>query len=273
MSNPGVDQLLEFFWRDYSSITPAAAEICNLLAARGERYVNDHIAFRTFNLDPIGVDSLGATFTRLGYTESGEYHFEKKRLFARSFAPPAEELPHVFISELITQDFSPQLQRIVRGLVEQIPASLKNSSELFTRIPSWKPVAYADYRRLLEESEYAGWLSAFGIRANHFTVLLNALSTFNSIGEFNAWLVANGYTLNASGGEVKGTPEELLEQSSIMANRVGWEFAGGEMHVIPTCYHEFARRYEDPATGRLYQGFIAKSADRIFESTDTGVAA
>ena len=44
------------------------------------------------------------------------------------------------------------------------------------------------------------------------------------------------------------------------------EFAGGERHVIPTCYYEFALRHRD-ADGRLYEGFVAKSADRIFEST------
>jgi hypothetical protein len=32
--------------------------------------------------------------------------------------------------------------------------------------------------------------------------------------------------------------------------------------------HEFARRYVDPAKGALYDGFVAKSADKIFESTD-----
>ncbi|MEJ2595547.1 MAG: DUF1338 domain-containing protein, partial [bacterium] len=36
---------------------------------------------------------------------------------------------------------------------------------------------------------------------------------------------------------------------------------------IPSCYYEFARRYPD-ASGKLYGGFIAKSADKIFEITD-----
>ena len=36
---------------------------------------------------------------------------------------------------------------------------------------------------------------------------------------------------------------------------------------IPSCYYEFALRY--PMTnGELYMGFIASSADKIFESTD-----
>lgn len=37
---------------------------------------------------------------------------------------------------------------------------------------------------------------------------------------------------------------------------------------IPSCYYEFAKRYKD-SDGKLYQGFVAKSADKIFESTNT----
>jgi hypothetical protein len=43
-------------------------------------------------------------------------------------------------------------------------------------------------------------------------------------------------------------------------------FTEGEFD-IPGCYYEFARRYPD-ADGKLYSGFIAKSADKIFESTN-----
>lgn len=46
------------------------------------------------------------------------------------------------------------------------------------------------------------------------------------------------------------------------------EFAGGKTAKIPSCYYEFARRYPDPRTGRVYDGFVAASADKIFESTN-----
>ena len=61
----------------------------------------------------------------------------------------------------------------------------------------------------------------------------------------------------------------LLEQSSTIADRVPWRFADGSVREIPSCYYEFALRHPDPDTGELYQGFVAASADRIFESTDT----
>jgi hypothetical protein len=261
-------ELFDFFWKSHSSITPDALKIHTLLEERGERIVNDHVAFRTFNLDPIGVESLAETFLGLGYEESGEYHFEQKKLRARSYAHAQPDMPHVFISELLTEQFSTELQEIVRRIVATVPNELKGTSRLLLELPTWPAVTLQDYRRLSEESEYAGWLAAYGIRVNHFTVLVNALETFDSLEALNAWLIERGFRLNESGGLIKGTPDVLLEQSSTMANEVEWEFAGGEKMLIPSCYYEFARRYTDPDTGELYRGFVSKSADRIFESTD-----
>lgn len=267
--NPRLAELLQFFWSDYSSITPSAPRIHALLAARGEKVVNDHIAFRTYNLEPIRLESLAEVFEALGYRPTGDYHFAEKKLRARSFGHPDPDTPKVFISELLTEQFSPWLQETAVGLARQVPAARAGTLDLFLKLPSWAPVPFDTYQRLIDESEYAGWVAAYGIRVNHFTVLFNALKSFDSLGAFNDWLVANGFKLNESGGTIKGTPQELLEQSSILASRVETTFAGGERRVVPSCYYEFARRYTDPATGAPYAGFIAKSADKIFESTDT----
>ena len=127
-------------------------------------------------------------------------------------------------------------------------------------------VSFKIYEELLEESEYAAWVAAFGIRPNHFTVNLNALKRINGISAFNQFLKDKGFILNSSGGEIKGSPEVLLEQSSTMAGSVSVAFTEGNVD-IPGAYFEFARRYPDK-NGELFQGFIAKSADKIFESTD-----
>jgi hypothetical protein len=82
----------------------------------------------------------------------------------------------------------------------------------------------------------------------------------------NGLLRRNGFLMNDAGGEIQGSPPELLEQSSIRAGMVRTRFIEGEFEV-PGCYYEFAKRYPDK-DGRLYSGFIAKSADKIFQSTD-----
>lgn len=59
---------------------------------------------------------------------------------------------------------------------------------------------------------------------------------------------------------------DLLQQSSTMADIVSIKFHEG-LFGVPSCYYEFAQRYPD-SNGQLYSGFIAKSADKIFESTN-----
>lgn len=128
---------------------------------------------------------------------------------------------------------------------------------------------YGTYRQLLEESEYAAWLAAWGYRANHFTVSVNHLQNFQTVTDVNQLLKDNGFTVNVSGGEVKGSPEDLLEQSSTMADRVPAQFSDRET-TIPSCFYDFALRYKKPDRS-LYNGFVAASADKIFESTHAGM--
>lgn len=260
-------EVLDLLWTDYVAITPDARRIHDLLAARGETIVNDHVAFRTFNLEPIGLESLAAPFRARGYLESGTYDFPEKRLRAKSFVHPGQGVPYLFISELLVERFPDPFQEIVRSLVAQVPTARIGTLDLLTARPSWKAPTQADYLHLQTESHYAAWLSAFGLRINHCTVSVNGLHTFPSIQELNRFLLDQGFTLNEAGGLVKGTPETLLEQSSTMANRIPWDFSDGRL-VVPSCYYEFARRYPDPWTGGLYAGFFAPSANRIFESTD-----
>lgn len=261
-------ELFDLFWREYASITPDAHEIHRLLGERGEAIVNDHIALRTFDIDPIRVESLARPFTEMGYRPSGDYSFEAKRLRARSFVHDDPAYPRVFISELITGSFSGELQAVCRALAAQVPVERAGSDALFSAEPSWKKIEHATYLRLLEESEYAAWVAAFGIRVNHFTISFNHLKGFESLRQFCDWLASSGFRLLDPMSPISGSPEELLEQASILASRIEWEFAGGERKEIPSCYYEFARRYVDPSTGKIYEGFIAKSADKLFESTN-----
>ena len=102
--------------------------------------------------------------------------------------------------------------------------------------------------------------------ANHFTVNVNKLKQYDSLQKLNAFLIENGFLMNNSGGEIKGDPSQLLEQSSTKSGIIDIDFSEGT-YSIPGCYYEFAKRYPD-ANGELYSGFIAKSADKIFESTN-----
>ncbi|MBK1873573.1 MULTISPECIES: DUF1338 domain-containing protein [Marinobacter] len=261
--------LFENLWQDYRAVTPSAAKIHRILGAEeGQAIINDHIALRTFNLKPVGLDTLAAHFLALGYREGGEYHFEGKKLYARHYEHADPEAPKVFISELLTEQCSPELQAIASQLVDGITDDKVTADNFLYSGRHWD-LDSSTYRQLLEESEYAAWLGAWGYRANHFTVSVNHLTNFETVTDINQLLKDKGFAVNAAGGEVKGSPEELLEQSSTMADRVPVQFSDREM-TIPSCFYEFALRYKKP-NGTLYSGFVAASADKIFESTNAGI--
>ncbi|MFC4654401.1 DUF1338 domain-containing protein [Rheinheimera marina] len=261
-----VKDLFDNLWQNYLEVTPSAKKIHQILGStQQDDVINDHIALRTFNIEKVGLDKLAAHLLALGYTEGGEYHFEAKKLYAKHFEHTDPSLPKVFISELLLEKCSEQLQSIVRKLVEQIPADAVTADNFLYSGRHWQ-IDQTSYETLLQESEYAAWMSVWGYRANHFTVSVNALANYETLESVNQALKDAGFALNTSGGEIKGTPEVLLEQSSTLADEAPVQFTDGSRN-IPSCFYEFARRYP-MANGQLYGGFVAASADKIFESTN-----
>lgn len=259
-----INQLLEKMWADYTTLNPQAQKIVELFKAKGDEVVNDHIALRTFNHPKLGVDVIAKPFVESGYVEGGTYEFEEKKLFAKHYEHADENMPKIFISELKLEDFSQELRNIVDELVSQIEDSTISKFDFSSIGRPWS-LSSETYEKLKKESDYASWVAAIGYRPNHFTVFINKLKSFESIEELNSFLKENGFKLNESGGEVKGSKDVLLEQSSTLADSVEIEFTDKKM-TIPSCYFEFAKRYADES-GKLYQGFVAQSADKIFEST------
>jgi hypothetical protein len=262
------DDFIKKSWNRYVQLTPDAPVIHDLLEKRGEVIMNDHLAYRTFNINGIDRMTLGGIFERWGYQRaSEELDFPEKKLKASYYVHPNQEYPKIFISELLLEKFPPDLQAWIKGLSAQAIKRFKQPSPELFLSPTWDPVRFEDYQKYYPISEYASWTAAFGIQLNHFTVLVNALKSFKSLQELNQFLVSQGIHLNDQGGIVKGTPKELLEQSSTLARKIGWEFAGNIRQNVMGCYYEFARRYAIPGRSELFQGFIPKSADKIFEST------
>lgn len=257
-----VTDLLGRLWHDYAAITPQAHEIHRLLESAGETIVNDHIALRTFAGPRLGQGVLAAPFVAAGYRPAGVYRFHDKKLDARHYDPPHPGQPKLFISELRLTDCSADLQAIVADLLAQLPSNWRPFETLGR---PWT-VAHAAVQRLRAESEYAAWLAAHGIRANHFTVQINALRTLPTIASMVTFLQSHGFPLNAAGGTIKGSPAQGLEQCSTLADSVDVSFTDGTF-TVPGCYYEFARRHP-VGDGGLFGGFIEGSADKIFESTD-----
>jgi hypothetical protein len=254
-------------WDDYINQNPSVAAIHSLFLKEGESVVNDHIAFRTLDYPEMNIDVLAQPFISNGYVMKGEYVFSGKHLYAKHFELEGDKnTPRIFISQLTLSECSLFVQNTLKEAFERTDLKISNPEQLIFSGSVFNPLSYETYNRLREESEYAAWFYVFGFRANHFTVSINSLKKHNDILSVNELLKKNGFILNNSGGEIKGTPSDLLQQSSTIADKVNVKFLEGQFEV-PCCYYEFAQRYPD-STGQLYNGFIEKSADKIFESTN-----
>lgn len=259
--------LLDKMWQDYVEINPFSQRIANLFLQQGEKVKNDHIALRTFNHPRLNIDVMARPFIESGYKYCGDYHFPEKKLYAKHYEHPDNNFPKIFISELKLEELSSSTKVIINRLVDQVPKDKELEFDFVSCGRPWN-LSIHEYDDLRNESDYASWLAAFGYRPNHFTVLINDLKNFSDIRLLNEYLKKQGFKLNSSGGEVKGSKEVYLEQSSILANNIEVIFQDGKL-IIPACFYEFAKRYPT-ADGKLYQGFVATSADKIFESTNQG---
>ncbi len=262
-----LNQIFSKLWDIYTIQNPSVQKVYDIFTKEGEEVLNDHIAFRTFDDPRVNIAVLSKIFLDNGYEYIQSYEFKEKKLFAKHFEHKTDKtMPRIFISELLTSNFSPFLKEKVKEILNQIDYTKYNSDNMIFAGRIWDLPSYETYQKLIEESEYAGWLYYNGFCANHFTVSINSLKKLDSLQKVNSFLEENGFRINTSGGAIKGTPEELLEQSSIMADKHFGEFTEGKFEITG-CYYEFAKRYADE-NGELYSGFIAKSADKIFESTD-----
>lgn len=254
-------------WDDYVKLAPQAEAIQHLFSTTYACPIqNDHVAFRTFARSPISIEKLQPLLAMVGYQPYDEYHFAEKKLFAKSYAHTDPEQPLVFLSELNWWDLHDDCQDIIGRILQKIPDDTAQHPDIFWSGTHWPKISWQDYLLLESSSEYAAWLSAHGLHANHFTVSINALPKLANITEIVKLLHDNNFALNVAGGEIKGTKADLLMQASTLAPEIVVDFADAS-HPIPGCYYEFAERLPDNQ-GNLFRGFVPASANKIFESTD-----
>lgn len=256
----------ESLWRQFISVAPQAREIKTLLQRRGEEIINDHVAFRTFDVQGFNLETVTELVAEIGYEQFDSYTFPDKHLRAHAYRVPNDhDAPKIFFSELVHTELDSDSQAIIEEITSPLESGL-TLKDLTGAYPFKRPTL-EQYSILSDACEYAGWVSTMGYQANHFTVNVNRLRTLGSIHEVIDLMVDNNYPLNDVGGLIKGTSSDLLVQASTLADHIRFEFEDGIESDIPSCFYEFAYRFTD-STGLPFQGFIPNSANAIFESTD-----
>lgn len=253
---------------------------------------NDHIAFRTLGVPHLGIASLEKIFLHHGYVKRDYYNFTQKKLNAYWYAPPNDQFPRVFISELRVSELSQNAQDIILAKTNGIQSDPVDALDLddtkavdtFLHSGLWTVPTWEEFDFLRKESEYASWVMYNRYYLNHFTITVSNLPEgFNTITLFNEFLEKNGIVLNDANGKIKVSSDGLLLQSSTVAKMIQASFIdahGQEIErPIAGSYVEFAERkpleqFQKVPKMKLSRqhvrdGFDEGNADGIFESTYT----
>ena len=113
-----IGEILQGVFQVYSQRVPDVQKITTAMVSHGmvsgqSEIINDHIAFRTLGVPHLGIASFEKIFLAHGYEKRDYFFFEGKKLDAYWYAPPVDELPRVFISELRVKDLSDQAQHLI----------------------------------------------------------------------------------------------------------------------------------------------------------------
>ncbi|CAN6442341.1 unnamed protein product [Victoria cruziana] len=278
----------------YLNRNPSAKAILELVHSyAGDNICYDHFAFRTFGVDGHGIDSMARFFLDFGYKAREELKFPVKKLRARWFSPPDTPvrpnthgvegpLPRIFISELLVDEMSLEAQDVIRKYTSASSCGNRYAvTASSTGSLTWGKPTYADYQKLSRESEYAAWTLVNGYSLNHVTISTHQLkSSIGDIANLNKFVEESGFKLNSEGGVLKVSPDELLLQSSTIADSTPFYFADSITESVPCSYIEFAQRlvlpqYRDLPEDEIKEfhrrdGFEVGNADKIFESTSKG---
>jgi hypothetical protein len=229
---------LEALWERYASHVPYARTFVELA---GGNFSNDHIAFRSLDLEPIA-----RVFESLGWKRAGEYDLADVHVDAIHLSKPGE--PRIFVSQLRVAELSDRAQKILA----QLPPDPEPGNDLASwfRAPDLLP-RERELMELESESQYGAWLLLFGREVNHFTA---------SVDDVEAWQKRMHDAGIPMKGEIEGEPGAPLRQTATQAAPRQVTLREGTTEW-PYAYLEIAQR----APG--FDGFVTKQARQLFDMT------
>ena len=227
--------LLDQLWDGYAAQVPYAKTFVELA---GGDFRNDHVAFRSLDLEPVA-----RLFESLGWARAGSYDLPDVHLNAIHLSKPGQ--PRVFVSELRVNDLSPRARELLARLPEAPPARAE---------PGWFAApelrfSFAELQELERESQYAAWLCLFGREVNHFTA---------SVDDIEGWARRMRGAGVPMKGEIEGEPGAPLRQT---ATKAAPRRIAALDRDWPYAYLELAERQPG------FDGFVTAQARQLFDMT------
>jgi hypothetical protein len=292
-------RLFDALWKQYCDRVEYVRTYAKVVAEAGGRFVNDHIAFRTFACQrpTTGIVSLSRVFESLGFHAANCYQFPNKHLSAIHFQHPHPEFPKIFISELRTWELPAETQQVIASCLashrEPLPDAvfrallqlgqrdqdeqqlMQQLVDWFTQLP-WETPEKQVVLSANEVSQYAAWVLVHGYNVNHFTSLINShgVVALDDIEKTIAALKAANVPMKA---DIEGARGSKLRQSATEAVVIEVDVRdGGQPTRMPWtyAYFELAERgtVVEPGTGQeqRFEGFLGPQATHLFEMTKKG---
>ena len=233
--------VLDQLWMDYLQQCRYVGTLCYVLHGKGEKVVNDHIAFHTVGDPKVGADQLARSWIGQGYEPAD--HFEEPTLTVRSYRHADPGLPKLLIRELNLDTLHGRSRDILGRLLAYLPEWRIRQDGFCYAGRQW-PLSFSEYRVLAEESEYAAWFAALGLRAHHFA--LDVGQTTMQLSDLVDVVRLQGIPLDPV------VQTAGLHRGRTQADQLQVEFSDGWFE-IPGCSYEFVQRL--PVDGELFQGF------------------
>ncbi|MCB9851087.1 MAG: DUF1338 domain-containing protein [Phycisphaerales bacterium] len=297
-----MSHMMDLLWERYRRDVAYAQRYVELVESAGGRAVNDHVAFRSLNVElpmqPAGVEATRQLFLALGYVQRGAYEFPDANLTAVHLEHDEPDMPRVFISQLEVDRLPKDVASLVRDAICKTRAAWEYPADVIAKVRScklsegearsagerlaayftrpWCPPPRAIIPAVNEVSQYAAWTLLHGNAVNHFTASINNqnVADWDDIAATVAGLRAAGVPMKDS---IEGEPGSKLRQSSTKASQGEFEVTedDGQIGLIPWtyAYYELAEREyitQEDGTLALFNGFLGAQTKGLFEMTRMG---
>lgn len=286
-------QVISTLWQDYCQRTPQLQIIKDALQRKGVRKLYlDHFAIIDLPGPISGIPVLRKLFSTLGFRVRGQgYLPEKQNDFCwlaeiDSEQQPAKMvLPQVVVADFRLNEMPNEISAIVKKYVGQatklppIMGETEAPADFISRIQhylagrDWPLPTLKELSVVEAFNPLLAWVLVFGRRPNHFTISIHLHEQFQSLKEFQQFIVDEvKLPLNEEGGWIKGSAEAGIEQGSTLGWPVIIALPDGEIQMR-TGFVEFVWRHaqslvsmKELTWNSYFTGFIAHQANHVIES-------
>lgn len=298
MMNRFKKQLTDHLWSSFQRDVPSYDKIFGKIEPTLDHFAIIDLA----PSDKSGIRFLSKLFQELGYECGGRgYLPDKLNDFVWLRDPdsmkqsPQDALPQVVLADFRIENLSQQNYDIVNKYVQnyatfdwelfnnRVDAFKKGDESVYDDLMSqtmsalttslWSAPSQEEYESLKAENELLSWVLLFGRKVNHFGIGIYTMPEFKDLNEFNAFLKHDlQLPMNKNNGEIKGSKEIGIEQSSILGEEVFIEQNEARFGV-QNPFLEFVWRYPTSQNPErledYYPDFVGANANNIIESLYT----